>query len=115
MPWSLKRWKRMSAPNLPPSTYFYLISQQPNTMNNPTAAQQAFEQFRRTLSLPLMRVRVDGNLMTYSLASERQVQNFISLAKAVVETTDLPLAVVEPRNQHGRATSDYFVTIEYTA
>jgi hypothetical protein len=79
----------------------------------PTPAQEAFEQFRQLLALPLVKVRVDGNLMTYRLTREQEAENFAKLARTVAETTDLPLKVFPSDNRHGSLNGDYFVTIQY--
>jgi hypothetical protein len=88
-----------------------MTSQPPNM--TPTPAQEAFEKFRQLLALPLVKVRVDGNLMTYRLGSEREEQNFIQLARTITETTELPLKILEGNNLHGTRRGDYFVTIQY--
>jgi hypothetical protein len=79
----------------------------------PTPAQEAFEKFRQLLALPLVKVRVDGNLMTYRLTREQEAENFAKLARTIAETTDLPLKVLPNNNLHGNMKGDYFVTIQY--
>jgi hypothetical protein len=79
----------------------------------PTPAQEAFEKFRQLLALPLVKVRVDGNLMTYRLTREQEAENFTMLARTIVDTTDLPLKVLPSNNLHGSFNGDYFVTIQY--
>jgi hypothetical protein len=79
----------------------------------PTPAQEAFEKFRQLLAFPLVKVRVNGNLMTYRLTREQEAENFAKLARTIAETTDLPLRVLPNDNRHGSFNGDYFVTIQY--
>jgi hypothetical protein len=90
-----------------------MTSQPNNVMNLPTPAQAAFERFRQTLSLPLVKVRVDGNLMTYRLGSEREESNFLALARTICDVVDASLKVLPSNNLHGTRRGDYFVTIQY--
>jgi hypothetical protein len=80
----------------------------------PTASDLAFERFRQTLALPLMKVRVDETYMTYTVRTRSMMDAFVSLAKMVIETEELPITVTPDRDSHrGVSMNEYFITLQY--